>query len=200
MRSERVRYDWVIELNWTVCLVTQLCLTLCDPLDCRLAGFPVHHQLLELAQTHVHRVGDAIQWSLFLLSTSPPAFNLSQHQGLFQWVCHSFPSKEQVSFNLMAFICDWNENWSFLVLWPLLSFPNFLTYWGSTITASHFRVWNSSAGIPSPPLVSQFLGRLIRSPGVQGGGRGLRLSKWRQGSGILKEEERTNIFFSLSFP
>ena len=49
-------------------------------------GFPVHHPLLELAQTHVHWVSDAIQLSHPLLSSSPPAFNLSQHQGLFQWV------------------------------------------------------------------------------------------------------------------
>ena len=49
-------------------------------------GFPVHHQLLELAQTHVHQVGDAIEPFHPLSSPSPPAFNLSQHQGLFQWV------------------------------------------------------------------------------------------------------------------
>ena len=59
-------------------------LTLCDPMDCSTPGFPVHHQLLELTQTHVHRVGDAIQPSHPLLSPSPPAFNLSQHQGLFR--------------------------------------------------------------------------------------------------------------------
>jgi len=64
--------------------VAQLCLTLCDPMDCSTPGLPVHHQLLEFAQTHVHRVGDAIQSSHPLSSPSPPAFNLSQHQGLFQ--------------------------------------------------------------------------------------------------------------------
>ena len=52
--------------------VAQLCLTLCDPMDCSTPGFPVHHQLLELTQTHVHRVGDAIQPSHPLLSPSPP--------------------------------------------------------------------------------------------------------------------------------
>ena len=57
--------------------VAQLCLTLCDPMDCNTPGFPVHHQLPELAQTHVHRVGDAIQPSYPLSSSSPPAFNLS---------------------------------------------------------------------------------------------------------------------------
>ena len=58
--------------------VTQSRLTLCNPMDCSLPGFPVHHQLLELAQTHVHRVGDAIQPSHPLLFPSPLAFDLSQ--------------------------------------------------------------------------------------------------------------------------
>ena len=57
-----------------------------NPMDCSVPSFPVCHQLLELAQTHVHRVGDAIQPSHPLSSPSPPAFNLSQHQCLFQWV------------------------------------------------------------------------------------------------------------------
>ena len=63
--------------------VTQLCQTLCDPMDCSMAGFPAHHGLLELAQTPVHQVDDAIQSSHPLLSPSPPTFDLSQHQGLF---------------------------------------------------------------------------------------------------------------------
>ena len=57
--------------------VSQSCLTLCDPTNCSTPGFPVHHQLPELAQAHVHQVGDAIQPSYPLLSHSPPAFNLS---------------------------------------------------------------------------------------------------------------------------
>ena len=69
--------------------VAQSCLTLCDPMDCSMPGFPVHQQLPELTQTHVHPVGDAIQPSHPLLSPSPPAFNLSQHQGLFKWVSSS---------------------------------------------------------------------------------------------------------------
>ena len=60
----------------------QSCPTLCDPMDCGTPGFPVHHQLPELAQTHVHQVGDAIQLYHPLLSSSPPAFSLSKHQGL----------------------------------------------------------------------------------------------------------------------
>ena len=65
-------------------LAGQLCPTLCDPMDCSMPGFPVHHQLPELAQTHVHRVSDAIQPPHPLSSPSPPALSLSQHQGLFQ--------------------------------------------------------------------------------------------------------------------
>ena len=64
--------------------VTQLCPTLCSPMDCSTPGFPVHHQLPEFTQTHVHQVGDVIQPSHPLSSPSPPAFNLSQHQGLFK--------------------------------------------------------------------------------------------------------------------
>ena len=69
--------------------VAQSCPSLCDPMDCSTLGFPVHHQLPELAQTHVHGVSDAIQPSHSLSSPSPPAFNLSQHQGLFQWLISS---------------------------------------------------------------------------------------------------------------
>ena len=63
--------------------VTQSCPTFCNPMDCSMPGFPVHHQLLELAQAHVHWVDDAIQSSHPLSPSSPPAFNLSQHQGQF---------------------------------------------------------------------------------------------------------------------
>ena len=66
--------------------VAQWCLTLCNPMDYSMPAFPVHHQLPELAQTHVHKAGDAVQPYHPLSSPSPPAFNLSQHQGLFQWV------------------------------------------------------------------------------------------------------------------
>ena len=67
-------------------LVTQPYPTLCNSMNRSTPGFPVHHQLPESTQTHVHWVGDAIQPSHPLLSPSPPALNLSQHQGLFKWV------------------------------------------------------------------------------------------------------------------
>ena len=97
------------------------CLTMsnsCDPMDCSTPGLPVHHQLLELAQTHVHWVGDAIQPSHPLLPPSPPAFNLSHHQGLFKWVgsSHQVAKGWSFSFNmspsneysgLVSFRIDW---------------------------------------------------------------------------------------------
>ena len=66
--------------------VTQSCLILCDPMNPSMPGLPVHHQLPEFTQTHVHWVGDAIQPSHPLSSPSPPAPNPSQHQSLFQWI------------------------------------------------------------------------------------------------------------------
>ena len=77
-------------LAWKFSSVTQSCRTVCDSMNCSMSGFPVHHQLPELTQTHVHQVGDAIQPSHPLSSPSPPIFNLSQHQGLFQWVSSSY--------------------------------------------------------------------------------------------------------------
>ena len=70
--------------------VAQSCPTLCDPMNCSTPDFPAHHQLLEHVQIHIHQVGDAIQPNHPLLSSFPPAFNLSQHQGHFQWVSSHF--------------------------------------------------------------------------------------------------------------
>ena len=75
--------------NFQFSSVAQLCPTLCNHMDCSMPGLPVHHQLPEFTQAHVHWVGDAIQPFHPLLSPSPPALNLSQHQGLFKWVSSS---------------------------------------------------------------------------------------------------------------
>ena len=80
--------------------VAQSCPTLCDPMNHSTPGLPVHHQLPEFTQTHVHRVGDAIQPSHPLLSPSPPALNLSQHQGLFQWVSSSHQVAKVLDFSI----------------------------------------------------------------------------------------------------
>ena len=93
---------------------TQLCLTLCNPMDYSTPGIPVHHQLPELAQTHVHWVGDAIQPS-HPLSSPSPAFNLSQHQGLFQWVS----SSHQVARILMSFSISSSNEYSGLIFFRM---------------------------------------------------------------------------------
>ena len=80
--------------------VSQLCPTLCDPMNCSTPGLPVHHQLLEFTKTHVHWVGDAIQPSYPLSSPSPPAPNPSQHQGLLQWVNFSHEVAKVLEFQL----------------------------------------------------------------------------------------------------
>ena len=82
----KVKEDSVVQFS----SVTQLCPTLCNPINHSTPGLPVHHQLPEFTQTHVHKVGDAIQPSHPLSSPSPPAPNPSQHQGLFQWVNSSY--------------------------------------------------------------------------------------------------------------
>ena len=86
------------------CSVIKLCLTLCDPVDCSSPGFPVLHHLLEFAQTHVHWVGDAVQPSHPLSSLPPPALNLSQHQGLLQWVGSSHQVAKVLERLLQPFI------------------------------------------------------------------------------------------------
>ena len=87
--------------------VAQLCPALCDPMDCSTPGFPDHHQLPEPAQTHIHQVGDAVQPSHPLSSSSPPAFNLSQHQGLVQWVSSLRQVAKLLEFGLQHHSFQW---------------------------------------------------------------------------------------------
>ena len=82
--------------------VAQSCPTLCDPMNHSTAGLPAHHQLLEFTQTHVHWVSDAIQPSHPLWSPSPPALNLSQHQGLFKWVSSFAPGGQSTGVSALA--------------------------------------------------------------------------------------------------
>ena len=102
----------------SVSSITHLCPTLCEFMDCSKTGLPVHHQLLDLTQTHVHWIGDAIQPSHPLSSPSPPDLNLSQHQGLFQRVSslHQVAKDWSFSFSispsneysrLISFRMDW---------------------------------------------------------------------------------------------
>ena len=98
--------------------VAQSCPTLCNPMVCSMPGLPLHHQLPQSTQTHVHWLGDDIQPSHPLSSPSPPAFNLSQHQGLFKWVnfahqvakvleFHLSISPSNESSGLISFRMDW---------------------------------------------------------------------------------------------
>ena len=95
------------------CLVAKLCLTLCNPMDCSLPGFPVHHQLPEFTQTHLHWVSDAIQPSHPLSSPSPPTFNPSQHQGLFKWVSSSHLGAKSIGVSASTSVLPMNtQDWS----------------------------------------------------------------------------------------
>ena len=80
-------------------------------------GFPVHHQILELAQTHIHQVGDAIQSSHPLVPLSPPIFNLSQNQGLFKWVSSSQQVAKVLEFQLQHQSFQWIFRTDFLKDW-----------------------------------------------------------------------------------
>ena len=100
--------------------VTQSCLTLYDPMDYSTPGLPVHHQIPELAQTHVHWVSDAIQSPHPLPSPSPPAFNLSQHQGLFQRVSSLYQVAKVLEFQLQHQSFRWIFSpWEAVSLFPM---------------------------------------------------------------------------------
>ena len=87
--------------------IIQSCPTLCDPMNCSMPGLPVHHQLPEFTQTHVHWVSDAILPSHPLSSPYPPTLNLSQHQGLFKWVSSSHQVGRVLEFQLQHQPFQW---------------------------------------------------------------------------------------------
>ena len=96
-------------------VVTQSCLTLCDPMNHSTPDLPVHHQLLEFTQTHVHWVGDAIPPFHPLSSPSPPALNLSQHQGLFRWVSSSHQVAKVLELQLQRQSFQWTPGTDLLL-------------------------------------------------------------------------------------
>ena len=103
-------WDWV---TLSISSATQSCPTLCDPMDCNIPGLPVHHQLLEFTQTHMHQVSDDILPSHPLSSPSAPAPNPSQHQGLFQWVNSSHELAKILEFSALASVLPMNtQDWS----------------------------------------------------------------------------------------
>ena len=100
-----------VELIHNICSVS--CSVMSDsatPKDCSMPGLPVHHQLLEHTQTHVHCFGDAIQPSLPLSSPSPPTFNLSHHQGLFKWISSFHQVAKVLEFQFQHQSFQWNPN------------------------------------------------------------------------------------------
>ena len=103
------------------CSVTQLCPTLCDPMDCSTPVFPVLHHLLDPAQTHVHWVSDAIQPPCALLPPFPPAFRLSQYQGLSQWVSFSHQVAKVLELQIQYQSFQWIFRVNFLEVWLVWS-------------------------------------------------------------------------------
>ena len=101
------------KIQGAISSVAQSCLTLCDPMNRGTPGLPVHHQLLESTQTHIHWVGDAIQPS-HPLSSPSHAFNLSQHQDLFQWVSSSHQVAKVLEFQLQHQSFQWIFRTDFL--------------------------------------------------------------------------------------
>ena len=133
MAFSLLHYRWILhcwatrEAQWNIQFssVTQSCLILCNPLDWTTPGFPIHHRPPELAQTHVHLVGNAIQPSPPLSSPSLPAFSLSQHQGLFQWV-------------------RWPKYWSFSCnISPFIEYSGLISF-RNGILLSHKKEWNNA--------------------------------------------------------
>ena len=113
-----------------------------DPMDCSTLGFPVHHQLPEFTQTHVHWVGDAIQPSHPLPSPSPPAFNLFQHQGLFQWVSSLHQVAKVLELQPQHQSFQWIFRIEFLQdLTSLLETVCIVTDWGPGIKTEDAFVW-----------------------------------------------------------
>ena len=94
--------------------VAQSCPTICEPMDCSMLGFPVHHQIPGFTQTHIQWLGDAIQPSHALSSPSPPTFNLSQHQGLFKWISSSHQVVKVLEFQFQHQSFQWIFRTDFL--------------------------------------------------------------------------------------
>ena len=134
--------------------VTQSCPTLCNPMDCT-PGLPVHHQLPEFTQTHVHWVSDAIQPSHPLSSPSPPAFSLSQHQGLFKWVSSSHQVAKVLEFQLQHHSFQRNPRGDLLQN-GLVGSPCSPRDFQESSPTPQFKSINSSAlsFLCSPPLTS----------------------------------------------
>ena len=112
-----LNHTWLLEKKTQFSWITQSGPTLWAPIDCSTTGFAVHHQLAELTQTHFHRVSDAIQPSHPLLSLSPQVFNLSQHQGISQWVKFSASVGQSTGDSASASVLPMNTQGWFPLGW-----------------------------------------------------------------------------------
>ena len=109
-----VQIAWFLFFSLQFSSVIQSCLTLCKHMDCSTPGLPVHHQLSQFTQTHVHWVGYAIQPFHTVSSPSPPAFNFSQHQGLIRWVSSSHQVARILEFQL------WHQSFQWIFMTDFL--------------------------------------------------------------------------------
>ena len=131
--------------------VTQLCPTFCHPMNRSTPGLPIHHQLPEFTQTHIHRVSDAIQPSHPLSSPSPFAPNPSQHQSLFQWVIFTWGGQSTGDSALASFLSKKSQGWS----------PSECTGWISLQSKELSRVFSNTT-----VQKHQFLGTQLSSQSI----------------------------------
>ena len=146
----------IIYQCWLTIVTVQSCPTLCNPVNYSMPAFPVLHYLPKFAQNHIHWVGDAIQPSHLLSSPYPPAFNLSQHQGLFQWIgsLHQVAKVLELQHQSFQWIFRLDFLWGFWLLWSLccprdaqesslapqfesVKFSVFSLFYGPTLTSIH---------------------------------------------------------------
>ena len=153
--KKRIKYSWIFYKAFHSLFsvhsvqfssVVHSCPTLFNPMNHSTPGIPVHHQLPEFPQTHLHWVGDAIQKSHPLLSPSPPAFNLSQQQqqGLFKWVSSSHQVAKVLEFQVQHQSFQWIFRTDFLLDW-LVGSPCSLRDSQEYSRTSPFKIINSSA-------------------------------------------------------
>ena len=145
--------------------VAQLCLTFCDPMSCSTPGLPVHHQLPESTKTHVHWVGDAIQPSHPPSSLSPPALNLSQHQGLFKSISSSYQVAKVFEFQLQHQIGHLKQLMRVNIYWTIITCQvlNFILWKCCSVTLSCPALCNSTDCSSPGLLVLYYLLKLVQT-------------------------------------
>ena len=138
--NRKIKPDVSILLYWhkfQFSSVAQSCPTLCNPKNCSMPCLPVHHQLPEFTQTHVHWVGDVIQPSHPLSSPSPPALNLSQHQGLFKRISSSHQVAKVLEFQLQHQSFQWIFTTDLTLGWISLQSKGLSRVFSNTTVQKH---------------------------------------------------------------